>query len=418
MPERSSRAVAITDQPLPKTTNAAAAAAYLAALQAVRDASFVEATNGFDRAAALDPTMAAAQLRSALYGDWLIGAETRRHARAALALRASLSESDRELLGAVEPLYLSLRPAVEESQRRVDKLVASRPRDTELLFLSALLFVNRRPRAEVFQIADRLLELDPRFAGAAWLRALVKRFELDRAGAMRAVDECMTISASAASCLRVRATLEEVDGDCAGLEADAQRMVAMEEGSYRAHDFLAIALFARGRPVDSVREALARKWRALPEPSRAPVQLLDEVRLAIARGDFAEASKNAGELDRMTQADEALQERAEAATLLVDLDAELGDVTPAARVADAYLRRVGAWPVADTIDDDPRPSSLCGRRARRPADARGARPSARRVACALGRTDPAARTGARLGRGVRRAGRDAGRSGGGPRSAP
>ena len=180
-PDRSP-VIAITDLPLPKTANAGAAAAYLAALQAVRDASFVEATNGFDRAAALDPTMAAAQLRSALYGDWLIGAETRRHARAALALRASLSEGDRELLGAVEPLYLPLRPAVEESQRRVDKLVASRPRDTELLFLSALLFVNRRPRAEVLQIADRLLELDPRFAGAAWLRALVKRFELGSGG--------------------------------------------------------------------------------------------------------------------------------------------------------------------------------------------------------------------------------------------
>ena len=172
---------------------------------------------------------------------------------------------------------------------------------------------------------------------------------------MRAVDECMTISPSAASCLRVRATLEDMEGDCEALEADAKRMVAMEEGSYRAHDFLARALFARGRPVDSVRESLARKWRALPEPSRAPIQLLDEVRFAIARGDFAEASKSAGELDRMTQADEALQERAQAATLLIDLDAELGDFTPAARVADAYLRRVGAWPVADSIDDDPRP---------------------------------------------------------------
>ena len=177
-----SRVTAITDLPIPKTSSSAAAAAYMAALQGVRDASFVEATNGFDRAAALDPTMAAAQLRSALYGDWLIGTETRRHARAALALRASLSEGDRELLGAVEPLYLPPQPAMEEARQRLDKLVAARPRDTEVLFLSALLFVNNRPRAEILQIADQLLSLDPRFAGAVWLRALVSELQSDRAG--------------------------------------------------------------------------------------------------------------------------------------------------------------------------------------------------------------------------------------------
>ena len=188
------QATTMTDLPLPKTANAAAAAAYMAALQGVRDGSFAEATNGFDRAAVLDPTMAAAQLRSALYGDWLVGTDTRKHARAALALRASLSDGDRELLGAVEPLYLPPQPAVDESLRRIDKLVAARPRDTELLFLSGLLFVNRRSRAEIRVIAERLLGLDPRFAGAAWLRALVDELEWDPAGVTKAVDQCLAIS--------------------------------------------------------------------------------------------------------------------------------------------------------------------------------------------------------------------------------
>jgi serine/threonine protein kinase len=346
---------AVTDLPLPKTANAGAAAAYMAALQAVRDASFVDATSEFDRAAALDPTMAAAQLRSALYGDWLIGTETRRHARAALALRASLSEEDRELLGAVEPLYLPPQPSMEEAQRRVDKLVAARPRDTEVLFLSALLFVNRRPRAEVLRIASRLLELDPRFAGAIWLRALVSALESDHAGARQAVDDCLATSPAAASCLWVHATIEDAEGDCAGLEADAQRMVAMEEGSYRAHDFLALALFARGRPIESVREALGRKWKASPERSRSSMVLVDEAHLAIARGDFAAAARNAGDVDRIAQAGGTEQDRGAAATLLMDLDTEQGDAAGAAQVADAYLRRIGSWPTGDSIDDDLRP---------------------------------------------------------------
>jgi serine/threonine-protein kinase len=346
---------AITDLPLPRTANAAAAASYMAALQAVRDASFVEATSGFDRAASLDPTMAAAQLRSALYGDWLIGAETRRHARAALALRASLTESDRELLGAVEPLYLSLRPALEESKRRIDKLVAARPGDTELLFLSALLFLNTRPRAEVRRITDRLLALDPRFAGAAWLRALVSELDADRPALEKSVNDCMAISPSAASCLRVRATLEEATGDCAGLEADAQRMVTLEDVSYRANDFLARALFARGRPLDAVRASFARKWKASPESSRSSVMLVDEAHLAIARGDFSEALKNATELERNTVAGGTEQDRTAATLLLVDLETELGDTAGAAQLADAALRRGGAWPESDSIDDDPRP---------------------------------------------------------------
>jgi serine/threonine protein kinase len=351
----SSSVTTITDLPTPKTSNPTAAASYMGALQGVRDASFVDALNGFARAAALDPTMAAAHLRSALYGGWLVGTEPRRHARVALALRASLTERDRELLDAAEPLYLPPQPAFDEAQGPIDRLVASRPGDAELAFLSGLLFLGHRPHAEILRLADRALEKDPRFAGAVWLRALVSQIDSDRAAARRSVDQCLAISPAAASCLRVRATIEDVEGDCAGLQADADRMVAMEEGSYRAHDFLALALFARGATMDSVRESFARKWKASPERSRSSVVLLDEARLAIAQGDFATALRSALELDRLAQAGGTEQDRGTAAALLIDLDAELGDVAGAAQVADAYLRRVGAWPASDSITDDLRP---------------------------------------------------------------
>ncbi len=187
------------------------------------------------------------------------------------------------------------------------------------------------------------------------LRALVSALESDHAGARQAVDDCLATSPAAASCLWVHATIEDAEGDCLGLEADAQRMVGMEEGSYRAHDFLALALFARGRPIESVREALGRKWKASPERSRSSMVLVDEAHLAIARGDFPAAARNAGDVDRIAQAGGTEQDRGAAATLLMDLDTEQGDAAGAAQVADAYLRRIGSWPTGDSIDDDLRP---------------------------------------------------------------
>jgi serine/threonine-protein kinase len=255
----------------------------------------------------------------------------------------------------VEPLYLPPQPAFEEAARRVDKLVAARPGDMEVALLSGSLFLRHRPHAEILRIADRVAQLEPRFAGAVWLRALLNQVDSDRDGARRAVERCLSISPAAASCLRVRATIEDAEGDCAAFESDAQRMIAMEDGSYRAHEFLARALFARGRSIDAVRESLARKWKASPERSRSSIVLLDEARLAIAQGDFATALKSAADLDRLAQAGGTEQDRGAAALLLIDLESELGDLAGAGQVADAYLRRIGAWSASDSIGDDLRP---------------------------------------------------------------
>ncbi|MGO8991867.1 MAG: protein kinase domain-containing protein [Polyangiaceae bacterium] len=347
-------ASAITDLPLPSTSKPEAAAAYQAALQAVRDASFVTANESFERAATIDPTMAAAELRSAIY-LWLAEVDSRRHARAAMALRASLSEQDRELLTAFEPMFVPPHPDLEEARRRVDTLVMKRPGDVELGFLSASVFMNTRPRDEVIQICDRLLELDPKFAAALWLRALVEGLQWDAPAARRTVDQCLAVSPSAASCVRVRATLEAVQGDCAALEEDARRMVAMEEVPFRAYDYLASALFARGGSIDAVNDALQRKWRSVADGARQQMTLLDEAHLAIATGNFASAMKDARELGALAESSGGERDRTTAAILRIDLHTELGETTEAARVADGYLRRMGAWPERDAIGDDPRP---------------------------------------------------------------
>jgi serine/threonine-protein kinase len=351
-PANAARVVVITDAPLPKTTVAEAAASYEAGLQAVRDASLVLAADRFMHAAALDPTMAAAELRSAIYGAWITDAETRKHGRAAIALRSSLTERDRDLLTALEPLYLSPHPDTVEAARRFDTLLAARPGDTEIQFVSAWSLFTRIAPAALVEKCDQILALDPRFAAAAWLSALASDGD---ALALREVDRCLGIAPSAASCLRVRAMVEETTGDCAGLEADAQRMVAIEGAGRRAYEFLAMALFARGRPLDSVREALRLKWKASPEPVRAALQAADEAKLALASGDFVTAQRKADELGSIAEQRESEAARREATLLQIDLHTELGEPLEAARIADTVLKRMGAWSGSNDIADDPRP---------------------------------------------------------------
>jgi serine/threonine protein kinase len=342
----------ITDAPPPKTSNRQAAAEYEAALQAVRDASLANASDRFTRAAALDPTMAAAELRSAIYGSWLSGAETRKHGRAAMALRSSLSDRDGELLTALEPLYVSPHPDTAEAERRFKALVAARPNDTEILLVSAMVLFNRESPVELAALSERMLAIDPGFAAAAWVAALVSdEGELS----MRAINRCLAIAPSAASCLRVRATVEETNGDCAALETDAQRMVAMEGSGRRAYEFLSLALFARGRPLDSVREALRLKWNASAEGARAALQATDEAKLALATGDFVTAQRKAEDLDALAEKTDSEAVRRGAVLLEIELHTELGEVGAAAQVADAYLKRMSAWPASDAIEDDPRP---------------------------------------------------------------
>ena len=346
---------AITDVPAPKTTNASAAAAYQSAIQALRDASLIVALNAFRRAAILDPSMAAAHLRVALYGDWQVGADERARVQTALALRASLDDRDRGLLEMLEPLYLSPHPDQAEAKRRMDALVAANPNDAEIAFVSGWIFVNERPRKDEIALCDHILAIDPKFASAWWLKAMVAELTGDEAASLKSVEECLAVSPSAASCLRVRATIEEAQGDCAGLETDAQRMVTMESDSHRAHEFLARALFSRGRPLDAVREALQRKWRASPTSARKQTELVDTAHLAILRGDFTSAERSGRELEQLAATNGSEADRSEAALLLIDLHDEMGDPKGAAQIADAFLRRRGASPGSEHRDSDPRP---------------------------------------------------------------
>src|SRR5262249_27898618 len=89
--------------------------------------------------------------------------------------------------------------------------------------------------------------------------------------------------------------------------------------------------------------------------ARQRVELFDETNLAVARGDFARALEHAQRFARIADTNGTEQDRLVATLHLIQIYAETGDSPLAAKVADAFLRRMGAWPEGHWIDEDPRP---------------------------------------------------------------
>ena len=331
---------AITDHPPPETSSSEASTAYLAGLQAVRDASVMRAAGHFARAAAADPALAAAHLRMALYAGGLVETEGRRHLLIAVELRGKLTERDRGFLDAVAPAWLTLPPDDAESRRRFGALLARSPGDLETRWLAMEQDPDRRSQIAA---CARMLAEDPKFAAAAWMKASLESELGDIDAASTSLDQCLAITPSAASCLRIRAMIHQGRGECAAMEEDSRGMVAVERDGYKAYDFLARSLVARAHSFEAVHEALAQKWALTPLGTRTQVRLTDEARLAILGGDFAAAKARANELAQSLASVASESVHAAAARLLVDIESETGHIDRAARIAASYLATRGAW---------------------------------------------------------------------------
>ena len=211
---------AVTELAPPKTANAEAAAAYLAGLQGIRDASVLSAIASFRRAIALDSSLAAAHVRLASFfaaqGD---AASARDHLQSARQLRASLSDRDLAVLDAVEPSVIRQPPDTSESERRMSAAADRWPGDAELAFYLARYrqALGHRDAANI--ALDRAATADPRFALVWWARGIDAEDGGDFERALAAYGRCLEISAGAASCLRSRTTIYVQRGECAQVEA-------------------------------------------------------------------------------------------------------------------------------------------------------------------------------------------------------
>jgi serine/threonine-protein kinase len=339
--------------PLPSSPNPEALAAFRAGLQAFADASFEAARQSWTKAATLDPTLGAAQLRLALI-DSLVSAEeqdARRAFKSALHFRSTLSPRDQVIVDAFEPYFQRQPPDLAECERRMAAATLASPDDPELAFYLGYVRFDRGQLATALAPFQRAAELDPGFALArsnvGGLLAYLGRFP----EALDALDRCVEASPSATDCLWYRVLIDEQEGRCEDEERDVKRWIAKDEDDYYAYKLLARALFAENKPLETVTAALEQKWARLPEARKKRNELGDRALLAIAKGDFDAAEQHLLELERVVAAEPSALPHAEAAERLADLYVETGRPKLAARVATAFLKKREAWGEPHRVDD-------------------------------------------------------------------
>jgi serine/threonine-protein kinase len=341
-------ALAITGHPAPRTRSPDAAAAYVAALQDVRDASMGLAYDQLRHAVQLDPTFAAAWLRLAIFTFWEGTSTTlaREAYSTALQYRTALDERDLELLKVADSRTTDPVDWAEIAARAARALERF-PDDAELLYVRADALDAAGRSDEARAAAVRAVEVDPQFAGALRVLALSYYFT-DYEAQLRTVERCLQVSPSAATCLFMRGWLDRDHGRCAEFEADSRAQAAAEPRGPLAFERLAAALAARGAAADGVRGALEKRAElavaADDRPqTRAIAAAQTEAWMALLGGDFITAEAGVREWERQNAGltDESLH--AEPTEALIEIAVEEGDAHKALGVAEAFERRVPAW---------------------------------------------------------------------------
>lgn len=332
----SSRVRVITDWPAPRTAIPEAATLYAEGLQALRDASGDVFMSDMERAIALDPHLAAAHVRLALSSS---GEEVaRQHIAAATQARTSLDARDQLFLAFAEAKF-GYPLTIERTTRAAHTLLEALPDDPEALFWAARALAAG---VEAPKLLDRAIQLDPKFANVESTRALIAAGNDDADAILAAADRCLAISPSSGTCLRRRADVHSIRGECDDLELDARQMVAIDPTGAQGYGYLSTALASKGAPVEALQQ-LASKAEAVAGAGRARrLALQDAASIAVYAGDFisAEASLIALQAEQASLTDES---RHTAMEQLILLYGEEGEAAKAANVGEELLRQLPAW---------------------------------------------------------------------------
>ena len=338
---------AITALPLPASTSAEAVESYREGIVGFHCGE--TRGNPFERAAELDPGMGAAHLRVASGAMSGTMPNQREHFRKAEELRASLTERDRGLLDAVEPMVRRQPADWAEANRRIRALLERFPGDAELWYLLGSGTVNYTDFETGIRYYTRALELDPGFAqgysSRAMAQAYLGRFDEARAS----LDQCLAIAPSAGACLSMLAHLQSVEGDCEGVESTARRMIAADSHPAWAYGELAGALAARGQPVSTVREAYRQLAKAMGElKGLRPEEIEKKTVLAawvtqVFAGEFDAAEKTIQTYAKYVAPSVRQDEHGGLALGTAEVLEEEGRPEEAARAAMDFLDRRDAW---------------------------------------------------------------------------
>jgi serine/threonine protein kinase/tetratricopeptide (TPR) repeat protein len=348
--ESAASALAVTALPRPVSSNAAALTLYATGLQAQHDANRSFASAQLGKAAEADPSMAAAHLRFALSSFFPSPVAPRKHFLLASQQRASLSRFDQALLDGVEPVFDRQPPDFAEADRKLEALTTKIPNDAELYGWLAWVRLEEGKLPELREAAAHALQLDPSYAAVREVEAQAAQIAGDTDAVLREVAACLEAAPQAVACVHRRMETLASEGRCIEYESDARRILAIDPGSADGDTPLAEASFVLGRPIDSVREALAQSWSKLRADDAVWQKDNDDFTLTSLLGD---ATGQGGALLAMQKAASGRPEiyyHMVPAWGGVHVATEAGDLAKAAAVADDYLRHRDAWTADPGID--------------------------------------------------------------------
>jgi eukaryotic-like serine/threonine-protein kinase len=329
------------------TANTEALLAYRAAFEAWRAGNV--GTHVWQRVVDQYPDLAAAQLRLALAQVSWAQTEARKHWKAAVERAATLSEADRAMLDALEPVLGS--PSDRgEFLSRAERAAKDHPDNIEVLGLLAQAHVDGHELAAAMPLYDRMLELDGRFVPAWYWKTETEAYlgRLDDAAA--SIRRCLEVNRASEGCLRLRSNLDERDGRCDRIVEDSRTRQAANPENARPYDMLAEALVARGS-IEAGKQALAQKWATLPPDAGRRAKLMDEALLAALGGDFGTAERNARALLDLVAGSVDEWEHARPTLFLIDLYTETGRAREATELAHAFEVRREALVPDIRLDD-------------------------------------------------------------------
>ena len=318
-----------------------ATAAYRKGMAAFRDADADEGLAQLDRAIALDPEFAAAQLRRGLWRISL-GRKDREHTREAVRLREALGPHDRIFVDALAPL-LDVPENLGEAARRLSAAFAQSPNDADF----ALALCRARQATGEFQDArpqcSRARDLDPGSAATLLEVALVQEHLDDVPGSIASLEACLRASPLASSCFEPLWLIQTYQGRCADALTTARRLVSNHPDSADAYDHLAMSLAGAGEAPESVRLALAQKLPHLPAEEARIAKPHDAMMFDILTGAFVDAEVQLRAWDEAVQGSHSEVDHLPLGGTRVQFAEEQGKTKEAVSLIRAYLKERPAW---------------------------------------------------------------------------
>jgi predicted Ser/Thr protein kinase len=343
--------VRMTERPPPKSSSAAALAAYRMAIQDYRDASLAHAHLMMRGALKEDPELAAAHLRESLsysgnlarMADSELGPPV--HYRRAVGLRETLDEHDRELLRIADAIYANAQRDPTLALARAREARARFPGDEEIELEAAILQAELGGPSAFDTLRDLVARAAP-FALAEWHLLDPSAYNGDRVAWRAACERCVAGTPQAASCLSVLSLVENVEGHCQEFEAVRRRRVLLDPESPGAHRFLGLALAANGAPYEVAFGEFKYLGDRGAELARGMVYL--------ERGDFSAAERTLASAQAAFEKDADDDVGGEVLVLRALAAEEAGDLAAAAQMAKAALGKPTVRNGSHGLSPDPR----------------------------------------------------------------